>query len=177
MMNEKLLEVAKIGRTVGLKGDLKLHFLSDFPEQFAKGALFETKKRGVLEISFFDPKRSLVRFKDFEDPQIAQKLVNTTLLTSIEQSRKNCVLKDDEFFWFDVVGCVVYEDERELGVVSEIERIGMQDYLKIVTNKALIAQKFSKSFLIPYIDNFIIDTNIEDKIIKVKNSLEILKAS
>ena len=41
-MNE-LLSVAKLGRVVGLKGALKLHNLSDFKEQFKKGACFLVK--------------------------------------------------------------------------------------------------------------------------------------
>mgnify|MGYP003325207756 CR=1 FL=1 len=65
-MNSDLLEVAKLGRTVGLKGALKLHNLSDFESQFKKGAKFFTKDGGlspedideILEISYseFYPK-------------------------------------------------------------------------------------------------------------------------
>ncbi|MDO8260641.1 MAG: ribosome maturation factor RimM, partial [Candidatus Magasanikbacteria bacterium] len=36
----KLLHIATIGKTVGLKGDMKLHIQSDFPEQFKKGSSF-----------------------------------------------------------------------------------------------------------------------------------------
>lgn len=176
-MNETILEVAKIGRTVGLQGDLKLHFLSDFPEQFKKGAKFQTKKRGVLEVEAFNQSRLLVRFKDFNTPELAQKLVNTVLLTTVEQSRENCNLQKDEFFWFDIVGCEVVEDELVLGVVDEIERISKQDYLVIKTDSKLTDQKLPKSFLIPYIDRFIGNVEIDKKTIYVKRSLEILKAS
>mgnify|MGYP000951624045 CR=1 FL=1 len=39
-MNSDIVKVATIGRCVGLKGYLKLHNKSDFPEQFKKGATF-----------------------------------------------------------------------------------------------------------------------------------------
>ena len=57
-MNE-LLQVARLGKTVGLKGGLRLYNLSDFPTQFKKGAKFllengwkpETEKDRELLVS------------------------------------------------------------------------------------------------------------------------------
>jgi len=34
---ESPIEVAQVGRLVGLRGELKLHIHSDFPEQFCTG--------------------------------------------------------------------------------------------------------------------------------------------
>ncbi|PID47633.1 MAG: 16S rRNA processing protein RimM [Proteobacteria bacterium] len=176
-MNKDFLEIAKIGKTVGLRGDLKLHFLCDFPEQFKKGAIFGTKKMGDLEITHFDKNRSLIRFKDYDNPQIAQKLVNTILLTSIEKTRQNCPLKDGEFFWFDIIGLEVKEDGMVLGLVDEISRIANQDYLHIKTHEELVKKGFSKSFLIPYVDRFIVKTDIGARCVFVKDGLSILESS
>ena len=49
-MPDELLEVAKIGKTIGLKGALKLHDKSDFPKQFKKGANFFLGTGEILEI-------------------------------------------------------------------------------------------------------------------------------
>ena len=38
-----MLEVAKLGKVVGLKGALRLHNLSDFLAQFKAGAVFKSK--------------------------------------------------------------------------------------------------------------------------------------
>ena len=43
-----MLEVAKLGKVVGLKGALRLHNLSDFLAQFKAGAVF--KYRGGQEL-------------------------------------------------------------------------------------------------------------------------------
>lgn len=177
MKSENILEIAKLGRTIGLRGDLKLHFLSDFPEQFKKGAVFSTRKRGDLTILNFDKNRLLVRFEGYESPEFAQKLVNTILLTTIEKTRQNCLLKEGEFFWFDIVGLEVYEEEKLLGKVDEIQRIAEQDYLHVNTDSALIKDGFSKNFLIPYIDRFIIKTNLQEKAIHVKDGFAILQSS
>ncbi|NPA50162.1 MAG: ribosome maturation factor RimM, partial [Epsilonproteobacteria bacterium] len=48
-MNKDKILVAQIGRSVGLKGYLKLNIFSDFPEQFKKNRVLDTT-RGPLEI-------------------------------------------------------------------------------------------------------------------------------
>ena len=40
MLKDDMLEVALLGKTIGLKGAIKLHNRSDFPSQFKKGAKF-----------------------------------------------------------------------------------------------------------------------------------------
>jgi ribosomal 30S subunit maturation factor RimM len=49
--------------------------------------------------------------------------------------------------------------------------------LEIETNKDLIKNNYSNSFLLPYIDDYIEDVEMEKKIIKVIKSKEILEAS
>ncbi len=177
MKNDDALEIAKIGRTIGLRGDLKLHIMSDFVEQFQKGSRFFTKKRGELIIKHFDKQRMLVRFEDYENKEKAQSLVNVILLTSIEQTRQNCKLKKDEFFWFDMINLDIFEEDLHLGFVSDISRIGGQDYLCVNTAENLIKQGHAKSFLIPYIDRFIVQTDIETKKIQVLDCFDILQSS
>lgn len=177
MKSENILEIAKVGRTVGLQGDLKLHFLCDFPEQFKKGAIFSTKKWGDLSVIKYDKNRSLIRFLGYEDPQTAQKLVNTILLTSAEKTRESCSLKEGEFFWFDMIGLSVYEDDKLLGEVSEIERIANQDYLHVKSDGSLTKDGLAKFFLIPYLDRFIIKTDLEKKCVHVRDGLSLLESS
>ncbi len=177
MDNEEFLEVAKLGKTVGLRGDLKIHFLSDFPEQFKKGAVFHASNSRKLHVENFDKKRSLIRFEGFVTPEDSQKLVNTVLLCTKEQTVKNCTLKKDEYFWFDIVGLDVYEDDLKLGKVSEIERIANVDYLLIKSDVDLVKKGLAKTFLIPYVDRYIIDTYLNEKRIHVKDALGILEQS
>ncbi|XPV54877.1 MAG: hypothetical protein ACNI3H_12505 [Halarcobacter ebronensis] len=42
--------VARLGKTVGLKGDLKIFLDSDFPNQFKTGATFTTNKNLTLKV-------------------------------------------------------------------------------------------------------------------------------
>lgn len=169
------IEVAQIGRQVGLRGELKLHVHSDFPEQFAEGKVFTTQKNLKLEILSYNEKRGLVLFKNYEGRDIAASLVNSYLLTTMEETLESCDLDDDEFYWFDIIDCVVKEDDVVIGKVIEIERIGITDYMVIDTDDALVKKEMSKTFYLPYIDRYVIDANKDEKIVHVKDGLELLE--
>lgn len=172
----KQLQVAKIGKTVGLHGEMKLHLKCDFPEQFKPGARFDSK-RGELEIVSYSAERDLVKFKGYETPEEAKRLTNLDLFTSEEKTRQEIELEEGQYFWFDIVGADVYEGELCLGKVSEIERLGATDYLKITTHQDLIAREMPNSFLIPYLDNFVLDVDTQAKRIMVQGGFDILEAS
>lgn len=178
MSNDKdLLEVARIGKLVGLSGELKLHLHCDFPEQFKAGKVFRTQKGVDLEILSYNPKRGLVKFRGFESRDSASVLVNSFLLTSIEETKKSCQIEEDELFWFDVIGLRVVEDEKNLGLVDEIERIGSVDYLVVKTDESLVQNGLSKRFYIPFIDRYIIEVKKDQKAVLVKDGFSLLENS
>lgn len=174
---ESPIEVAQIGRPVGLMGELKLHIHSDFPEQFSAGKTFTTQKNITLEIASYNEKRGLVLFRGYESRESAVCLVNSFLMTTMEATLEDCELDDNELFWFDIIGCNVEENETLIGVVSEIERIGVTDYMVIKTDKTLVEKKLSKTLFIPYIDRYVIRTSKEEKVVHVKDGLELLENS
>jgi len=168
--------VATVGKTHGFKGFLKLHLSSDFSEQFSKKAIWDTSS-GELEIERYISDKSLIRFKGFETLESAKRLVNTKIFSTEDESRELCELKDGEFFWFDIIGLSIFEDDIRLGEVIEIERILDTDYLVVKTDEELISQKLPKTFLIPYIDRYILDVQLEDRKILVIGGRELLEAS
>lgn len=175
--SSELLHIALIGKTVGLKGDLKLHVKSDFPEQFVKGASFFINANQTLTISDIDLERGIVRFTGYHSPEEAKKLTNKSLYTTIERTRQECRLEEGEYFWFDLQGCTLIEEGKVLGVVSEVERILITNYLVVKTDEALVEQGSAKSFLLPFNKPFIIATDIQSKQITVSGAIDILEAS
>ena len=171
--------IAKIGKTVGLKGQMKIHIDTDFPEQFKKGAVFITQRKITLTIESINTTSKTVKFEGINTIEEAQKLTNSQLFTTQEETLKNCKLDDKQFFWFDMMDCNIYEDNILLGVIVEIHRYPIDDYLEIRTSKDLIAKNNSlaKTFLLPYNDTYVEDVNIKDKTILVKNAMGILEAS
>jgi 16S rRNA processing protein RimM len=172
-----LLHVATLGRIVGLKGDMKLNLHTDFPEQFVKNATFTTDKGGEVKIQNYNPDRELVKLVGYDTPEAAKALTNTQLFTTSETTRERCNLSEGEFFWFDLIGLDVMEGDLSLGKVQEIERIGPLDYLLVTTAPALVAKGLAATFLIPYIDHFINNSDTESKVIHVTGGLDLLEAS
>lgn len=176
MNKEQNFQVAKIGKTVGLSGEMKLHVKSDFPEQFKPGARFDSK-RGELEIEYYNAERDLVKFKAFNSPEEAKRLTNLDLFASETQTRESIELEEGQYFWFDIVGATVFEGDLCLGKVTEVERLGPTDYLKMATDEKLTSRGMANSFLIPYLDHFIVKVDTEAKQISVQGGFDILEAS
>ena len=170
--------VAKLGKAVGLQGHLRLFIDSDFPMQFKKGAVFTTNRNLTLTILEYNPNKELVLFENYLDVDLARKLTNSELFTTQEATKEFCVLKENEFFWFDLISCEIFENDLLLGKVKDIHRYPLNDYLEVQTSSELVSKELPKVFLIPHIfDKFIEKVDIESKKIFVKNAFDILENS
>jgi len=169
--------IAKLGKTVGLKGQQKLHIDSDFPEQFKKNTKLTTDKNQELIIESYNTTSNVVKFVGIDTIEAAKKLTNRQLFVSKEDSIQMCKLEEKQFFWFDMIDCIIKENDQVLGKVSDIERMPLSDYLMITTDEKLTKEKFANSFLLPYLDDYIISVDIKNKTILVKNAKDILEAS
>jgi len=175
--SNQLLHIATIGKTVGIKGDMKFHDKSDFPEQFKVGSSFLINKKDRITLTDINYDRGLVKINNLSNPQDCKKFVNAKLYTTYEETRKTCHLEEGEHFFFDLEDCQVYEDGKLLGVVKEIDRIAITNYLSIVTDESLVESGFTKSFLVPFIEPFKVNVDIDKKIITLSGAMDILEAS
>ena len=174
---EQLLHIATIGKTVGIKGDMKFHDKSDFPEQFQVGSSFLINKKDKITLTDINHERGLVKINNLSNPLDCKKFTNAKLYTTYEETRKNCHLKKGEYFYFDLENCKVYENSKLLGVVKEVDRIAITNYLSIVTDESLVESGLSKGFLVPFIEPFKVSVDIDKKIIMLSGALDILEAS
>ena len=168
--------IAQIGRTIGLWGDLKFHLHTDFPEQFKVGNTYKSN-RGDLTIADINFTRGIVKFSGYESIDSAKKLTNVKIFADISQTRENCDLKEGQHFWFDIIGCTVKQGDEVLGEVTDIQRMADTDYLVIKTDDILVKLDFSKSFLLPYIDRYVLTVGLEEKVVYTKDAKDILEAS
>ena len=175
--NEQLLHIATIGKTVGIKGDMKFHIKTDFPEQFQNGATFFTNLKKDITLSDVNLERGIIKIAGINTIEDAKKYTNAKLFTTREETRKNCHLEDGEYFWFDIEDCEVFEDGKLLGVVQEVERISISNYLNIKTDESLVKSGCAKSFLMPFQEPFKVGVDIDKKIITVSGAMDILEAS
>jgi len=174
---EQLLHIATIGKTVGIHGDMKFHDKSDFPEQFFNGATFFTNLKKEITLNDVNLERGIIKIAGINTIEDAKKYTNAKLCTTREETRKNCHLEDGEYFWFDLEDCEVYEDEKLLGKVDDIERIAVTNYLNIITDEKLVQSGSAKKFLVPFSQPFKVSVDIDKKIITLKGAMDILEAS
>jgi 16S rRNA processing protein RimM len=167
--------IAKIGKTYGVKGWVKIHFLTDFPEQFKAGKTFEADKL-TLTIENINLKNNTIKFLNFNTPEVAKKLTNRTIYSNEEQSHNDIKLKKDEYFWFDIIDCEVYEEDKLLGIVEDINRINDIDYIVVKVDKSMQKNGTPKRFLFDF-KRHIIEVDIKNKKLIVENTIPILEAS
>jgi len=171
------VEVALLGKTVGLKGFVRLHNRGDFPDQFKKNTVFYDMDGSKLIVKNYNCANDTIVFYGFEDVDSAKTLTNKIIYTTKEETRKNCKLKKGEFFYFDIIGCEIYENNQRLGEVEDIDEVGANHLFLVKTDENLITKGLEKSFYIPYIDIYVEKVDVENKKIYTKNAILILENS
>lgn len=175
--------VAKCGKSIGLKGEIRLIVYSDFDEIWQKGNVFLCKSDSALDsaldsqksrddlgeshessaffltLKSFNPHKQSAFFDEINSVECAKNLTSMLLYSSEFLTQKYCTLGENEHFWFEIVGMSVVDNGEIVGAVSDIERIGSVDYLLVATNPAILAKYphiKAKKFYIPYIPRYIV---------------------
>ena len=149
--------------------------MTDFPEQFKAGKSFLSDKI-TLTIENINRKNNTIKFLGFDTPEVAKKLTNRTIYSDETKSHNDIKLKKDEYFWFDIIGCKVYEENKLLGVVEDINRINDIDYIVVKVDKSMQTDGQPKRFLFDY-RRHIVEVDTENKKLTVQNTIPILEAS
>ncbi len=176
-MNEKV-EVAKVGRKVGLKGYNRLNLYSDFPEFITPGRTFQAlrgRTHTEVVVADFDPDRMQIRFEGVHTPEEAARMTNLVLITTAEESRQAIALEEGEYFWFDVIGMAVYEQEQLLGQVRDLDDTagGM---VTVAVDGALTRQGYTKEVIFPWQPHFIEGVDVPQKRLRVCHVKALLDA-
>ncbi len=178
--------VAKCGKSIGLKGEIRLIVYSDFGEIFTQGNVFLCKSDSAwdlcdssldsqnshdsrndlgesgaffLTLKSFNPHKQSAFFDEINSVESAKNLTSMFLYSSAFLTQKYCHLGENEHFWFEIVGMSVVDNGEIMGAVSDIERIGSVDYLLVATNPAILAKYphiKAKKFYLPYIPRYIL---------------------
>jgi 16S rRNA processing protein RimM len=165
-MNERLFEVGKIVNTHGVKGELKILSVTDFPEErYRKGnqllLCHPTLSEPIsvtVESARMHKNSYIVKFKQFNNINEVEKYKGGAIKISDDDRGE---LDEDEFYYDEILGCQVITDEGEtLGVIKEILATGANDVWVVRPEKG-------KDILLPYIDDCILEVNIPERKIKV----------
>lgn len=162
-MEQKYLKIGYITTTHALRGALKVKPATSFiDERFKVKAkvIVEnplTKEYETLTIQKITYQKELlvITFKEIKTIEQAEVYLKKPLLIL----KENVELEEGYFFLDDLLGMkVVLEDKTIIGVVSEILEYASYHTLRI-------KRENDKDLLVPYIEEFIISTNLQDKTI------------
>ncbi|AYE38496.1 ribosome maturation factor RimM [Companilactobacillus zhachilii] len=164
-MTEKLYRVGTIVNTHGIKGELRIIPITDFPEdRFKSGAkLYLKNKDQVTEFTVESsrPHKSfiLVKMKGYDNINDVEKFVKSELFADGEEVSG---LNEGEFLYRQIIGLTVIDkDLGEVGKISEIMELGSNDVWVVKSPQY-------KEILLPYIDDVIKEVDLDNGVVKVE---------
>ncbi|NMA06413.1 MAG: 16S rRNA processing protein RimM [Ruminococcaceae bacterium] len=161
-MNRYLL-TGKILSLHGLKGYLKVYPLCDSPDDLLEleKVFLDEKGKNTLEIEKGHIRKNIayLKFKDIDDANVAQEYVGK----SIYLDKNDFVLDEDCYFVEDLLGASVIDEKsgENYGRIIEVSNNGSHDIYHIERNSG-------KVNFFPAVDEFLISTDVEKKVIKIK---------
>ena len=151
--------VGKIVNTQGLQGEMRVLSVTDFAEErFKKGnilALFDKKDQFVMDVEIASHRKvknfDIIKFKGMYHINDIERFRDFTLKVREEDLTD---LEDGEFYYHEIIGLEVYEDDVLLGRIKEILQPGANDVW-------VVKRKGKRDLLLPYIPPVVLGIDIE----------------
>ncbi|WP_436412092.1 ribosome maturation factor RimM [Petrimonas sp.] len=126
-MPEDLVAIGKIVAPHGVRGDVRIIPLTDFPERFQqlKTAYFDDGTRLSVESARQHKQFILLKFKGLQDRNAVENLRGKL----VKVPRKDLVpLPEGHYYIFEIIGLKVYDiDGAYLGKVTDVMQTGSND--------------------------------------------------
>lgn len=156
--DEDFVVVGRLGKPHGLKGEIELYVLTDFPDRFQPGANFfirpplpENNEIKIDAVRKKQPKL-IIKINGIDDRLRAESLKGRELV--IPQS-ETVLLPEDAYWHYQLIGLkVITVDGRELGIINEI--------ISSVANDIYVVGNGTE-YLIPATGEVIKEINLADK--------------
>lgn len=165
-MSNRFFDVGKIVNTHGVKGELKILSVTDFPEErYKKGITLYISHPSIkehipvtVETARLQKNTYIVKLKEFNNINEVEKYKGGTLKVP-EDDRIE--LEEDEFYYDEIINCEVWSDQGEkLGIISEILTTGANDVWVVKREKG-------KDILLPFIEDCILEVDVDERKVTV----------
>ncbi|MCU0485003.1 MAG: ribosome maturation factor RimM [Anaerolineales bacterium] len=149
------LAIGKLRRPHGVRGEIIMEILTDFPERLRRGAvLYVGEAHQPVHLTSLRPndKTLLVSLEGYTTPEAIGAFRNQIVYVT---AADRPALPEGEYYHHQLIGLrVVTDDGRQLGVVREILETGANDVLVVRPN-------MGAEILLPAIDPVILQVNLE----------------
>ncbi|MEK4562076.1 ribosome maturation factor RimM [Staphylococcus sp. FSL K6-3157] len=157
------VEVGKIVNTHGIKGEVKIKSNSDFTDKrFQPGEMVEIARKDKAPLEFkiasyrMHKGLHMLTFEGINNINDIEYLKGETLLQ--ERDHEEIELGEHEFYYSDIIGCTVFNEDTPIGRVIEIFETGANDVWVV---------KGDKEYLIPYIADVVKEIDVEGRRIQI----------
>ena len=163
MQSEKLMEFGIISNSRGLKGELKVTHLCDYKEQYADvGSIIIEDKYYEIEYVKYHKEQVILKLKGIDTIELADKF--KTKIIFIERE-KLPVLEAGRYYIADLIGLLgLFKNGDCVGKLVNVLQTGAADIFEF-TNSTEAKAKALKTVLIPKVDEFITEIDIDNKIV------------
>lgn len=155
------LVVGRIRRAHGLKGEMIMDVLTDFPERITRGKhVYVGETHNPQQISSVRPHDNLllISFKGIDNKDDLDRYRNLMVFIKTEGLPE---LPEDEYYHHDLIGLTVIDEQQEvLGTLVEIMETGANDVY-------VIEDSNTNEILIPAVAEFILSIDLVGRRITV----------
>ena len=157
------LAVGTLRRSHGIRGDIVLDVLTDFPERLEPGTLiYVGDKKQPLKITRRRPHNEGL-ILGLEGISNSEQAAKYSAKTSYVPAENRPALPEGEYYHHQILGLkVVDENGVDLGILTEIIETGAND-VYVVTKEDRVV----RDVLIPALKHVLLDVNLETRIMKV----------
>lgn len=162
--NDEFIVVGKLGKTRGVRGELYITLLTDFPGRFLDLKDIHVLERGVwisrrLRSSELVGGRPVISFVGVTTKEDAARMTNLELGVKTTEVMP---LPEGSYYVYDLVGCEVIDETTGdcLGKVREVEKLPANDMY-------IISKKDGGELLVPAVGRFVKEVNISRRRIVV----------
>ena len=160
-MVDNLIAVGKIVAPHGVRGDVRIIPLTDFPDRFRPSLVVYLSDRSPLVITQVKQNKQflLLKFENFDERNAIESL-RGQLIHVKEQDL--VALSKDQFYIFEIIGLQVYDEaDVYLGAVTDVLQTGSNDVY-------VIEKPGEKPILIPALKEVVRHVDIPGKKMIVK---------
>lgn len=154
-----MIQVATLGKAQGIKGEMKINLIGGDADKFARyEKIIVGDKEFAVESFKTLTNGNFIKLKGVNDRNTAEKLTNSNVYVN-----KNLVPRDDdEYFIADLIGCSVFVDGKNLGVLSDVLQTGAADVYVV---------KGDKPFMFPALKKVLKKIDIINRIIELDDNI------
>jgi 16S rRNA processing protein RimM len=168
----EFIETGRVVKTQGLRGEVRVHSSTDFPEiRYAVGNSLKLFRDGkpTLDVVVRSYRRQknldIVGFAGYDSINNVEEFVGGALKIAKSDQHE---LDDDEFYYHEIVGLKIVDEESGelLGTVSDVMNLGSNDVWTV-------KRRGAKDFMLPFIESVVkkVDVKKGEALVEIPEGL------